>query len=172
MKIKVLITLMAACFIASCVYHKDELPVPVVPNNNTPVKSIDEVMHGFALQSGMTYFKNGDTLTGTGAHTPFVRIRFNAKAQSALGADGELPANGIMPDSAVVVKELYNSKGGPVIQYVVMFKNPTNTFAAQGWVWGEYKPDGTKVYSAQNQGQTCLNCHGAGRDHIQAFDVY
>ena len=87
-------------------------------------KITDEELYEESLESGYQYYKNSpDTLTPASAspHGIF-RVRFNTVAQKSLDATGKLPESSSFEEDAVIVKEVYAQKGGPLTILVIMKK--------------------------------------------------
>jgi len=116
---------------------------------------IDEVN-----SSGYTYYQNGTLLSGVSPspHGSF-KLRFNKVGNS-------------FPTGSIIVKELF--VGTTLDQFAVMKKDASNANAGSGWVWAEFKPDGTVTYSAANKGSGCIGCHSGtpNRDLIRTFDLH
>ncbi|HRC33281.1 MAG TPA: cytochrome P460 family protein [Bacteroidia bacterium] len=122
---------------------------------------IDEVN-----SSGYTYYQNGTLLSGVSPspHGSF-KLRFNNIAKAALVGNS-------FPTGSIIVKELF--VGTTLDQFAVMKKDASNANAGSGWVWAEFKPDGTVTYSAANKGSGCIGCHSGtpNRDLIRTFDLH
>jgi len=141
----------------------------------TPKPTVtDAQLQAFIEQSGYTFYQNkpNDTLASGSPHAAFVRVRYNAKAQSVLGADGKLPAGASFPDSSIVVKEMYNAKGDDPFRIAIMMKLANAQNAVDGWVWGYYNYDATKpagqrfisvdhsaTATASATTTACVSCH-------------
>ena len=124
--------------------------------------------------SSFTYLKkNLDTLpvSGNSPHGGFVRVRFNQKAISAMNDSASRLSKTFFPDESMIVKEVYGSKGGALLQLAIMYKIPGAANSASGWVWAEYLPDGTSVYSSAKKGDECISCHAASGNYdlVQIF---
>jgi len=124
-----------------------------------------------------TLFPHADSvvagsLNGSTAHRPFVRVSLNAAAVASL-TDGRFPAGGSFRDSSVVFKEVKDSSGKTTL-IAVAVKQANNSQAANGWLWAEYKTDGSVVYTIQNKGTGCIGCHsleqGPQHDYIRTFE--
>jgi hypothetical protein len=111
------------------------------------------------------------TLNGSTAHQPIVRVGMNGKAIGVL-VDGSLPGGAGFPNGAVLFKQIIMN--GQTVLYAVMYKDSTNTFAANGWLWAEYMPDGSPVFSLTGRGSGCVGCHareqGPQHDYIRTFE--
>jgi len=123
-----------------------------------------------------TLFPNADsvvagTLNGSGAHAPMVRVSLNAKAASAL-VGGALPPGGSFPDSSIVFKEIRS--GATTTFYAIMYKDRDNPLAANGWVWGEFRANGSVLFSVASRGSGCVSCHmreeGPSHDLVRTFE--
>jgi hypothetical protein len=55
-----------------------------------------------------------------------------------------------------------------------MLKDSGSGLAGDGWVWGEYRPGGSTVYSVDNRGGACVGCHrlerGPQNDLVRTFE--
>lgn len=111
------------------------------------------------------------TLNGSSAHQPLVRVRLNAKAVSALHG-GSLPSGTGFPDGSVILKEIIMQ--GKTVLYAVIVKDNANPFSAGGWLWGEYRTDGTPLFSLLLKGSGCVSCHsreqGLLHDLVRTFE--
>lgn len=112
-------------------------------------------------------------LNGSEAHRPIVRTSLNARAMSALQM-GRLPAGSRFPDGSVVLKEIKPSAVGPATTYAVMYRDASNRFASNGWVWAEFSPSGSVQYASSNRGAACTSCHqrerGPQNDLVRTFE--
>lgn len=113
-------------------------------------------------------------LNGSEAHAPIVRVRLNARAAGALGPTGRLPAGGRFPDGSIVVKEIRaNASASPDV-YAVMFRNGASPLEGEGWIWAEFRPDGSVLYPVAGRGRSCTGCHsrerGPENDHVRTFE--
>ena len=127
--------------------------------------------------AGYRYFKDKpDTLLKdvSSPHGPYVRIRFNNIAVAAMNNDYSNLATARFPDGSVVVKEVYNTPGGVLQVYAVMFKSSVDNNSGAGWIWGEYKADGETIYSTNRKGEGCTGCHSApgNVDLIRTFSLH
>jgi hypothetical protein len=122
-------------------------------------------------------FPNADeiasgTLVGSSAHRPLVRVSLNATALGAL-QNGKLVAGTKFPNGSAIVKDVRTS-GGTTVAYAVIYKDSDNRSAGSGWLWAEFKPDGTLGYSIANQGAGCISCHslerGLQNDLVRTFE--
>ena len=89
------------------------------------------------------------------------------------GFSGKLPAGTRFPNGSVIFKEVRTSGGATTI-YTVMYKDGDNPLAASGWLWAEYTPTGSVVYSISNRGVACTACHsfeqGPQNDLVRTFE--
>jgi hypothetical protein len=123
-----------------------------------------------------TLFPNADsvtsgTLNGSTAHQPLVRVSMNTVAFGIL-QDGSLPQGTDFPDGSIIFKEIMmNSQ---TILFAVIFKDRTNSLAANGWLWAEFYPDGGTAYSITGRGNGCTGCHareqGPQHDFVRTFE--
>ena len=125
---------------------------------------------------GFDLFPNADsvaagTLNGSSAHQPMVRVTMNPAALKAL-PDGRATAGLSFPDGSIILKEI-RMDGGTSL-FAVLYKERDNPLSGGGWLWAEYKPDGTVVFSIQKKGNGCIDCHsreqGPLHDHIRTFE--
>ena len=164
---RVLISLLFFACISSCVSDKEE---------GTIVS--DETLLNLAQNiSSFTYYKNNsDTLIADveSPHTPFIRIRFNPKASSAMNNSMDKLLASSFPDESMIVKEVYNRKGGSLVQYVIMYKLKNASNNGSGWVWSEISSNGNAEYSALRKGDQCVNCHSANvnSDLVRTFGLH
>lgn len=111
------------------------------------------------------------TLNGSHAHQPMVRVSMNAAAASALQG-GQLPAGTTFPDGAVIFKEI--RMGTATVLYAIMYKDASSQYAGNGWLWAEYRPDGTVDFSLTTRGSSCVGCHsleqGPQHDFVRTFE--
>lgn len=128
--------------------------------------------------SGYTPFPNAEEfatgrLNGSEAHRPLVRVRLNARAAGAL-VNGRLPAGGRFPDGALLVKEVRNDAAGAVDVYAVMYRDAASPLAGEGWIWAEFRPDGSVFYPVAGRGRVCTDCHeraqGPANDRVRTFE--
>jgi hypothetical protein len=123
-----------------------------------------------------TLFPNADsvaagTLNGSNAHQPFVRVSLNEKASGAL-VSGKLPPGRAFPDGSIIVKEI--RERGSTTLLAVMYRDRSNLLSGLGWLWAEYRPDGTVAVSIQSRGSGCVSCHsreqGPQHDLVRTFE--
>lgn len=128
--------------------------------------------------SGYTLFPNADEfdtgrLNGSEAHRPVIRVRLNSVATAAL-VNGRLPTNSAFPDGSIVVKEIRPTATTPLTLYAVMVRDRGNALAGNGWLWAEYGPSGSVVYSVNSRGSACTSCHlrerGPQSDLVRTFE--
>lgn len=125
-----------------------------------------------------TVFPNAEEFTdgrlnGSEAHRPIVRVSLNAKALGAL-TNGRLRPGSEFPDGSVIFKEIRSRADAPTATYAVMYKDAGNSLAGRGWVWAEFRPDGTPAYAVSNRGGACTSCHlreqGPQNDLVRTFE--
>jgi hypothetical protein len=134
----------------------------------------DQSLYDKVKNNQFAYYQDNNILlqpAGGSPHGTF-KLRFNATAQSVLGPDGKLPTNGVFPDSSILLKEVYN--GNVLTLLVPMMKLSRDKNSGSRWVWAEYNPDGSVVYSISNKGQGCIPCHSSSpnRDLTRSFDLH
>ncbi len=112
-------------------------------------------------------------LNGSEAHRPTVRVSLNARAMAALQGD-RLPAGAHFPDGSVILKEIRPRADSPAVLYAVMYKDGGNALAGDGWLWAEFRPDGSVGYSISERGAGCTSCHrreqGPRNDLVRTFE--
>jgi hypothetical protein len=160
---------------------------PVQPPTTTTVPAAVSVTDDASLfrlftqtdpVAGYTPFPNAEEfatgrLNGSEAHRPVVRLRLNARAAGAL-VGGRLPAAGRFPDGSVLVKEVRESVGAGVDVYAVMYRDAASPLAGEGWIWAEFRPDGSVMYPVGGRGRSCTGCHsrerGPENDLVRTFE--
>ncbi|CAN5765986.1 hypothetical protein BH11BAC7_BH11BAC7_13610 [soil metagenome] len=124
--------------------------------------------------SGLSFYKGVDSVFSPAGGSPHgnFKLKFNSKAASVLDVDGKLPAGSSFPDGSLIVKEAFAGSGD--MFYAVMKKDSKSKFAAEGWLWGEYKTDGTVINNVKEKGASCTSCHSnsPNRDHVRSFDLH
>lgn len=162
--ILVIITSLILITLQSCKKDKEEEP---------KITNIDPEIYSNATASGYVFYQNGDLLSGVSPspHGAF-KLRFNSIAAAALDSTGELPSGNTFPSGSIIVKDIYS--GSTLTTYAVMKKDPSNEFSGNGWVWAEYKPDGTVLFTTANKGNGCISCHSGtpNRDLTRTFDLH
>jgi len=125
---------------------------------------------GYPLFPGVDSVASG-TLNGSTAHQPMVRVSLNPAALGSLPAD-TLPAGGSFARGSIIVKEIRET--GATTLLAVMMKEPDSPDAAGGWLWAEYGPDGSVVFSIKRHGDGCVPCHsreqGPRNDLVRTFE--
>jgi len=159
--------LIASLLIVSCTNKKEE---GVVVSDAMLFEMSQSV-------SSFSYFRDSeDTLSSApeSPHFPYVRIRFNPRARSAMNDSISALTETEFPDQSMIVKEIYDQRGGPVTLYAIMYKLKGAANGGAGWVWNEVAPDGSVVYSAGNDGLQCVPCHSSGvqSDLVRTFALH
>ena len=136
--------------------------------------STDEILFNEIKSGSYTYYRGGAILSAA-AQSPHgsFKLRFNDTAVAALAdSTGELPTGSTFPNGSIIVKDVYTN--GTFSLYAVMKKDPANAHAAGGWLWAEYKTDGTPFLSTANKGDGCISCHSGtpNRDLTRTFDLH
>ena len=112
------------------------------------------------------------TLNGSTAHRPMVRVSLNTTAAAVL-PNGRLSPGTRFPNGSVIFKDV-RTNGGASTVYTVMYKDGLNPLASNGWLWAEYSPTGSVVYSITNRGAACTGCHsleqGPQNDFVRTFE--
>jgi len=155
---------------------------PTAPTSSTTAVRDDAALFRLVSQtdpfSRYTVFPNAEEFTtgrlnGSEAHRPVIRVSLNSTAAAALQG-GRLPANGRFPDGSIVFKEVKPSASAAATLYVVMVKDSANPLAGNGWLWAEYGPTGSTVFSINNRGSACTSCHllerGPQNDLVRTFE--
>lgn len=111
------------------------------------------------------------TLNGSNAHQPLVRVRMNSTALSLL-QNGRFPSGGSFPNGSIIFKEVITN--GRTEIYAIMYKDTANPFAGNGWLWAEYQPNGSVLFSITTRGSGCKGCHereqGPQHDFVRTFE--
>jgi hypothetical protein len=149
-------------------------------NNNTSDEnelSDQEIYERANNKTGFVYYKNiTDTLTAAAAspHKTFILVRFNDVALNVIGPDGKLQPGKSFPDESIIVNEIYQKKGGKPDRIAVMIKRPKDINSESGWLWTEFKTDGSAKVSAADKGSQCVSCHaGQGnKDLVLTFSLH
>jgi hypothetical protein len=135
-----------------------------------------DLYNAISSTSGYTYYVGTPGITAAVGNSPhgFERVRFNAIAQAALDSTGKLPIGASFPTGSIIVKEIYPSASGSLNLYAVMKKDPGNGSAASGYLWAEYKTDGSAAVSISKNGSGCISCHSGTptRDLVKSFDLH
>jgi hypothetical protein len=154
--------------------NKSDNPSPAVILTG----NIDSILYAQSESAaeGFVAYQNKDTVrasNSTSGHSPFFKVRMNAKARSVLGADGKLPVGSVFPEGSIVVKDLYNTVGGARQLVAIMRKESANPYAKEGWLWAEMQADGGAYVSAKDKGVLCTGCHSSNdRDFVRTFDLF
>ncbi len=124
----------------------------------------------YALFPGVDSITSG-TLNGSTAHQPLVKVRMNVIALGALQG-GSLPDGSTFPNGSIIFKEILS--GNTTQLYAVIYKDPDNPLAGNGWLWAEFEPDGTPFISMTGAGIQCTGCHareqGPQNDFVRTFE--
>jgi hypothetical protein len=142
----------------------------------TVVVNTDSLLFAKSKEPGYQWYQQEDSIkrsSGASAHSKYFRVRFNGIAQAALTDSGRLPVGGIFPQGSFVVKELYDSATAPLKLLAMMYKDSTNKFAVNGWVWLELKGDGGNYIGTAEKGAQCTGCHAINsRDGVRVFELF
>jgi len=146
-------------------------------NEEEPATGPDLDLYNEATaSSGFTFYQDNPailTSSNPSAHNDFMRVKFNAIAQGALGLDGRLPVGASFPNGSLIVKELYDTQGGSISLYAVMKKDSMNSNAGANWLWAEYYPNASVLNSVTESGSGCIGCHSTNsRDYSRVFDLF
>ena len=136
----------------------------------------DKALFAEIKKSGYTYYVGTPGITAGVGNSPhgFERVRFNSIAQAALDTTGKLPAGNSFPAGSIIVKEIFSSATGSIIQYAVMKKDPSSEVAGSGYLWAEFDSGGGIAYSISKKGDACISCHSGSthRDLVRTFDLH
>ena len=162
-----IISLLIFGSITSCVSEKEEGPIVS-----------DATLFNLAQNvSSFTYYKNKtDTLVAdqSSPHRPFVRIRFNPKATSVMNDSADNLLSASFPDESMIVKEIFNQKGGSLVSYAIMYKLRNAANNGEEWIWSEVSSDGNVITPAEFKGDQCVGCHlsGINSDLVKTFGLH
>lgn len=151
----------------SCVSEKEEGAVVM-----------DQTLVNLAQNStSFTYFRNStDTLATdpSSDHGAFMRVRMNPRAVASMNDSVNNLNEALFPDESMIVKEMYNFKGGPLTGFVIMYKLRSGSDSNGGWLWGEYQSDGTPFYPVSKKGDRCIGCHqqSTNADLVRTFSLH
>lgn len=151
--------------VISCVYHELDPPLSSLHTDASLFEEINE--------QGFEYYESGMILQAASASPHgFFKLRFNEEALSSLDATGELPEGGAFKEGSVIVKEVFVNN--ELFLYAIIKKTPFDVNAANGWLWSEYRPDGSIQYSIAGKGNSCTGCHDdlPNRDFVRTFDLH
>ena len=167
MRIIKLFSVIIILFASSCVSEKED-----------GVYISDAMLYNLATNtSSFTYYKNdNDTLPADplSPHGHFIRVRFNPKAVSAMNQNVSQLTSSYFPDESMIVKEVYDSRGGSLIVYAIMYKLHGASNNGSGWVWNEMTASGDVFTSADHKGEECVSCHSSGdhSDLVRTFALH
>lgn len=127
-------------------------------------QNVNEQLYEEATSGELVLFRNGDTLLpkGSSPHGLF-KLKTNSTMNALLNADGKLISSQAIPDGALIVKDIFVN--GQLNLIAVMKKESKSKFAEKGWVWAEYKPDGSVYFDAKKKGSQCVSCHEGSGNH-------
>lgn len=161
-----LLLLAVSLFVVQCRKEK----TPAGPETDAALFAKAQSLNGFAYYQDNSQIHRSSPQS---AHKAFFRVRFNVIAQAALTDSGKLPQGGVFPAGSLIVKELQNdSLGTQPAGFAVMEKLPGDINQQQGWVWAEYKLNGSG-YVISEKGAICTGCHSNnGRDDVRVFNLF
>lgn len=136
-------------------------------------KKLNKNLFEEATASDLVFYQNNDSILSPGGpspHGPF-KLRFNSTTASQLGPDGRFPTGNTFASGSLIVKELYS---GNTLTLIAVMKKDDSKFAANGWLWAEYEPDGKIKYNINEKGKSCIGCHSEplNRDYTKSFDLH
>lgn len=144
--------------------------------DNETTSTDTDLYNAISSTSGYTYYVGTPGITAGVGNSPhgFERVRFNSIAQAALDSTGKLPAGASFPTGSIIVKEIYSSASGGLNLYAVMKKDPASNNSGSGYLWAEFKTDGSAVFSTSKKGDGCISCHSGStnRDLVRTFDLH
>ena len=145
-------------------------------DKNETTSTDTDLYNAINSTSGYTYYVGTPGITAGVGNSPhgFERVRFNATAQAALDSTGKLPAGASFPTGSIIVKEIYSSATGSKNLYAVMKKDAGHSSAGSGYLWAEFKTDGSASFSTSKKGDGCISCHSGStnRDLVRTFDLH
>ena len=145
-------------------------------DKNETTSTDTDLYNAISSTSGYTYYAGTPGITAGVGNSPhgFERVRFNATAQAALDSTGKLPSGTSFPSGAIIVKEIYDNASGGLNLYAIMKKDAANSSAGSGYLWAEFKTDGSASFSTSMKGDGCISCHSSStnRDLIRTFDLH
>ncbi len=147
---------------------------PSCNDNDDTVNAVtDDELKAKLLETGFTNYSS-DTLSAEGPHTPFIFVKFNAIASAALNSNHEIETGGTFPQGSIIVKEIFNSKGGLLTKRYVIYKKSDDSNAAANWVWAAYTSSNAVEHSVSLKGIGCFECHSLApnRDGVKLFDTH
>jgi hypothetical protein len=137
-------------------------------------KKFNDELFEEATASNLSFYLGVDSVFNPAGGSPHgnFKLRFNNTASSVFDVDGKLPVGSSFPDGSLIVKEAFTGTGNMI--YAVMKKDSRSKFSANGWLWAEYKPDGTVITNVKDKGSSCTSCHSVhpNRDHVRSFDLH
>jgi len=153
--------ILATVFIASCKDKEDEKAIT------------DQVLIEKISESEYSYYST-DTIQARGPHVPFIMVRFNPTAKAVLNEDNKIELGQTFPEGSIIVKEIYNTKGGDLVRQYVMMKKPNDPNAATNWIWSAYSASNAVEQSVTLKGVGCFECHSIAphRDGVKMFDIH
>jgi len=136
-------------------------------------EKISNNLYEESIASDLAFYQNNDVIltpAGSSPHGPF-KLKFNEKVMSQLGSDGKLPEGATFKKGSLIVKEVYS---GSTLQLIAVMKKDDSKYSGEGWLWAEYKPDGTAAYNISDKGNSCIACHSTSmnRDLTKSFDLH
>ena len=145
-------------------------------NTELGSSTMDSVFKEISTYKDYTFYKNDSSIVHSSpqsGHNAYFRVRFNAKAASALTDNGKLPANATFPEGSIIVKDLYDTQNGAKVLYSVLKKESANTNSGNGWLWMEYDTNGKEIYKMNDKGAGCISCHSIDhRDNVRLFNLF
>jgi hypothetical protein len=137
-----LISGLAAIFLLSCT--KDQGVNPALAYS-------DKALLDSCRSGNHFYYKNSSALIPSAGPHGDHALRLNSKALQMIGPDGKLRSGGVMPEGALIIKDVYD--GSALNLYALMYKK------SGSWLWAEIKPSGEVVHSVNSSAQVCTGCH-------------
>ena len=160
-------TLLLLSIFLSCTTKKAEPPIVS-----------DQTLFELAQHTpGFSYYKGRpDTLPAdpSSPHGSFVRVRFNPTARAAMNDSISQLTETTFPDESMIVKEVYDQRGGQLKAYAILYKLKNNANSSGGWLWSETDPVGNVLYSVEKKGEDCFSCHSSSTniDFVKTFGLH
>ncbi|MCY1058350.1 hypothetical protein [Nannocystis sp. SCPEA4] len=124
-----------------------------------PTDSAEQLEQWLAAGLYRSWLAESQIHPSAGPHGGNVRTFVDAALAQSL-AD----ANGMHPQGAATVKELYGDGTDVIVGYAVMVKLAPDSANGDGWYW--YERTGTTVYADGTGVKLCTGCHADGSDYV------
>ena len=134
-----------------------------VSDSSLSAESRDSAQLTFFPNTPQSAFNSG---ISDKAHGSSILMKVNSTGKASINTATKSLLSGTFSEGSLVVKEIYSS--GTLSLIAVMKKK--NESPGGNWLWGEYSPSGTTVYSVNNNGSGCTGCHSKGKDYVRIFE--